>query len=118
MTDRNLLATHRTWEDWLAIALAVSIALAPWIVDQSAVGAVVVNAAVAGLVILLLAELDLVATRRWAEFGQLAVGAWVAVSPAVLGYGGALGVWHVAAGVLVMLLAALELWQTRGSQKP
>ncbi len=112
MTERKLLSTHRTWQDWLGIVLALSIALAPWILDETAHRAAVVNAAVAGLVILLMAEIDLVSTRRWAEYALLAAGAWIAISPAVLGYGGALRVWHAAAGVLVMLLAALELWQT------
>lgn len=113
MTDRKLLSTHRTWEDWLGIALALSIAMAPWILDETSHRASIVNAAVAGLVILLLAEIDLVSTRRWAEYVQLAAGAWVAASPAVLGYGGSLRAWHVAAGVLVAALAVLELWQTR-----
>lgn len=117
MASSKMFDTHRTWEDWLCIALGLAIALAPWIVDESAIRPVVINAAVAGFVVLLLAELDLVSSRAWAEVAQLAAGAWVAVSPVVFGYsaGGSLRVWHVVAGVFVMLLAALELWQRRAN---
>lgn len=115
MADPETLATRRTLEDWVSLALGVAIALAPWIVDETSSRTVVVHAAIAGLAVMLLAELDLVSFRRWAGRAQLAVGAWVAVSPLILGYAasGALRVWHVVAGTAVVLLAAFELWQSR-----
>ncbi|MEQ1710700.1 MAG: SPW repeat protein [Hyphomicrobium sp.] len=117
MAGSKMFGTHRTWEDWLGIALGLTIALAPWIIDETANRPAVVNAAIAGFVVLMLAELDLVSSRRWAEVAQFAAGAWVAVSPVVFGYGagGALRVWHIVAGLLVMLIAALELWQRRAN---
>lgn len=115
MAGSNMLGTHRTWEDWLSLALGIAIMLAPWIVGETGSRTVVANAALAGLAVMLLAELDLVAFRRWVEVAQLAVGGWVAASPTLLGYGsgGSLRTWHLVAGVLVVLLAVLELWQAR-----
>ena len=119
MSNRNLLRPHRAWEDWLGIGLGLTIMLAPWVVSETSNQAAVVNAAVAGLAVLLLAELDLVKIRRWAEVGQLACGIWVATSPLIFGYSGTgmLRVWHIVAGLLVVILAALELWQQGKAEK-
>lgn len=109
------LKKKRTWEDWLGLALGIVIVLAPWILDETAGSRTVLNATVAGLAVMLLAELDLVSSRRWVEFLQLAVGGWVVLAALGLGYSGsgALRGWHAVAGLLVMVLAAMELWQAR-----
>jgi hypothetical protein len=114
MADGKDLRSHRAWEDWLGIALGVLVMLSPWLVNEISHGTALTNAAIAGLVILMLAELDLVAVRRWAEVGLLACGAWVAASPFVLGYGGQLRPLQVVVGGLVALLGAFELWQRQG----
>ena len=119
MSNWNFLRSHRSWEDWLSIGLGIVAMLAPWIVNEISNQAAVVNAAVAGIVILLLAELDLVKFRRWAEVGQIVCGMWVATSPFVFGYGeiGELRVWHIVTGLLVTFLGALELWQQSKERK-
>ena len=119
MSNRNRLRRHRAWEDWLGIGLGLVIMLAPWVVSEISNQAAVVNAALAGLAVLMLAELDLVKVRRWAEVGQLACGIWVAASPFIFGYGeaGMLRAWHIVAGLLVVLIAAMELWQQSKAEK-
>ena len=119
MSNWNFLRSHRAWEDWLSIGLGLAIILAPWVVNETSNQAAVVNAAVAGVAVLLLAELDLVKFRRWAEVGQLACGMWVATSPFIFGYSGTgmLRVWHIVAGLLVVFLGALELWQQSKAEK-
>lgn len=118
MSNWNFLRSHRSWEDWLAIAAGLVIILSPWIVRETSNQAAVVNAALAGIAVLLFAELDLVKFRRWAEVGQIVCGLWVAASPFIFGYsgGGELHVWHIAAGLLVAFLGALELWQQSNVQ--
>lgn len=118
MANWTFRESDRTWADWLAIALGIAIVLAPWVTLQTGNRAIVLNAAIAGLAVMMLAELDLVATRRWAEASQLILGAWVAASPITFGYsaGGPLRFWHYSAGALVAALGAIELWQ-RVSQK-
>jgi hypothetical protein len=51
--------------------------------------------------------------QRWEEICQLVLGLWLIASPYVLGYSaaGSLRFWHSTLGGLVILLAALELWQ-------
>jgi len=119
MSNRNFLRSHRSWEDWLSIGASLVIMLAPWIVKETSNQAAVANAALAGIAILLLAELDLVKFSRWAEVGQIVCGIWVAASPFVFGYSGIgeLHVWHIAAGLLVVFLGALELWQQSSEEK-
>ena len=113
MTAWKFPRSHRTWEDWLGIGLGLMIMFAPWAANETSNQPIVVNAAVAGLAVLFLAELDLMRFRRWTEVGQLICGLWVVASPFILGYAasGLLRVWHIVTGLLVAGLSALELWQ-------
>ena len=113
MANWKLRSTHRAWEDWLGIILGIVIVLAPWISEETSNTPAVLNAAVAGFIIMMLAELDLVAFRRWVEAGQVACGLWVAASSWIFGYddSGTLRFWHLIAGLLVALLGLLKLWQ-------
>ncbi len=119
MSNWNFLRSHRSWEDWLSIGLGLVIMLAPWIVNEISNQAAVVNAAVAGIVIVLLAELDLVKFRRWAEVSQIVCGIWVVASPFIYGYSGIgeLHVWHIVTGLLVVFLGVLEVWQQSNAGK-
>jgi len=113
MADWNLRSTRREWDDWLGIFLGILIALAPWIVEEDGNSSVVANAAVAGILIMVLAEADLVKFRRWIEVCQLALGVWVAASPFIFDYGasGSLRLIHMIAGVAIAALSLLELRQ-------
>ena len=119
----RLFVTHRTWEDWFGMALGVLIGLSPWLADYGladygladhAVGrAAAWNAVLVGLLVFLVAELEYVVLRRWEESCQLLLGLWLVISPYMFGYfeAGALRFWHSTLGGLLILLAALELWQ-------
>lgn len=105
---------RRAWGDWLVMAFGLAIALAPWVTRQTDSQAVVMNAALAGLAVMMLAELDLVHQRRWVVMGQIALGAWIVIAPFALDYagGGALRLWHIASGLGVVLMSCLELGQS------
>lgn len=119
----RLFVTHRTWEDWFGMALGVLIGLSPWLADYGladygladhAVGrAAAWNAVLVGLLVFFIAELEYVVLRRWEESCQLLLGLWLVISPYIFGYfeAGALRFWHSTLGGLLILLAALELWQ-------
>lgn len=113
MADWKLRTSQRTWEDWLGIFLGIVIALAPWVTEETRNEPAVVNAAVVGFAVMMLAELDLVSFRRWVEVAQLVCGLWIASSSLIFGYSGegALRFWHLIAGLLVALLGVLELRQ-------
>lgn len=109
----RLFTTHRNWEDWFGMLLGLLIALSPWAARDEVGHAAVWNAALIGVAVFFLAELEYVALTRWEETGQLLLGLWLVLSPYVFGYfnTGTLRFWHSTLGGLVILLAALELWQ-------
>jgi hypothetical protein len=109
----NFLRTHRTWEDWAGIALSILIILSPWMARQSADPGVVLVTALLGLMLLTLAQYELVQAHRSVEMVELALGVAVMALPFLLGYNGTgkLNIWHFVLGGLVSSLAILELWQ-------
>lgn len=109
----RLFTIHRSWEDWFGMVLGLLIALSPWAAGDPVSHAAVWNAALVGVLAFFLAELEYVALRRWEETGQILLGLWLVMSPYIFGYfnAGTLRFWHSTLGGLVILLAALELWQ-------
>jgi hypothetical protein len=113
MAEWNLRSTRRGWDDWFGIFLGILIALAPWIVEEVSNSPAVANAAIAGLIVMVLAEADLVNFRRWIEVCQLVFGVWVAASPFIFNYAasGTLRILHIIAGIAVAALSIFELRQ-------
>ena len=113
MASLNLRTSRREWNDWAGIIFGIAIVLAPWIVEEVSNSPAVINAAIAGLIIMVLAEADLVNFRRWLEVCQFAGGIWVAVSPFIFGYGGSgsLRFWHIITGLAVAGVSIFELRQ-------
>lgn len=113
MNMKDLLKTHRTWEDSAAMFCGLVIGLAPWLTRETTDTFVVLNSAACGLAVLMLAQLELVHFRRWEEFALLACGVWAFVSPFALDYAqvGQLRVWNWSVGGLVVGLALLEIRQ-------
>ena len=105
------LREHRTWEDWAGIVLGIVIGLSPWFSDAAASQIIMLNAIAIGLLVLALSAFEFVSLRRWEEVAAFACGLWLIASPFALGYAGALATWHFVLGGLVVVLAALELWQ-------
>jgi putative copper export protein len=130
MARTDFLRSHRTWEDYVGVFLAVLIAMSPLIVGEATnhvphnsfleylIGkptdhAVMLNATVVGSLVLLLASLELVHLNRSEEAIEFLCGGWLIASPFVFGYAGAgeLRWWHFSLGALVAILALFELWQ-------
>ena len=86
MAWSETLKSHHTWADYLGVALAIVIGLSPWFREDSLPSAAYINAAVVGFALLLLAQFELIANRRWEELAQLAFGIWMVASPFVFGY--------------------------------
>ena len=113
MVRTGFLGAHRTWEDWAGICLGIAIGLSPWFAGQMQDQAIVLNAIIVGLLVLVLAAFEFVSLRRGEEVAEFVCGVWLMASPFILGYAGfnQLAAWHVALGALVALLAVLEVWQ-------
>ncbi len=113
MAGIRLFNVHRTWEDWVGMVLGVLVGLSPWLAGEQDHQVVMWNAVLVGALVLALAVLELGGLQRWEEAGEIACGLWLAASPFTFGYAeaGALRYWHFVLGAVVVLLAALELWQ-------
>jgi hypothetical protein len=112
MAGIRFFNVHRSWEDWLGMALGLLIGLSPWIAGRPEGELPMLNAIAVGAAVLLLAETELVDLHRWEESLALLCGLWLIASPFAFGYGEAeLATWHFALGGIVVLLAAVELWQ-------
>jgi len=111
------LSAHRQWEDWLSMALGVMVIASPWAARQGLGSQVVVlNAVIVGLLVGVVAALELGAFRAWEEWLELAAGLYLVIAPWLLGYSHlrTLTAMHVVLGCLIGALAILELWQDRG----
>jgi hypothetical protein len=91
------------------LILGAILFFSPWIFGFDA-GKASENAYVAGIVIAVLAIAALAAFAVWEEWLNLIVGLWTLVSPWVLGFQGTALKVHVAIGIAVAVLAAIELW--------
>ena len=92
------------------LILGAILLFSPWIFGFDA-GKVTQNAAITGIVIAVLAIAALAAYAVWEEWLNLIVGLWALVSPWVLGFQGTTAMKvHVTIGILVAVLAAIELW--------
>lgn len=112
-TDKGWFTEHRGWEDIVSAACGVLIVLSPALATEEAGAAVIISAGLAGVMITMLAMLELMEHQRWEELAELACGLWVMLSPLLLDYGGLLRLSHYLLGAVVAVLALLELWQDR-----
>jgi SPW repeat len=107
------MKTHKSWEDWVILGLGAALIVSPAFDPSALTPMVITNAIVAGFLIISLAVSELSLMERWEECVNLALGSWMIVAPAALGYlgSGKLWLWHMAIGAAVAALALLELWQ-------
>jgi heme/copper-type cytochrome/quinol oxidase subunit 3 len=102
--------TNARYCDVANLVLGAILFFSPWIFTFAA-GAQSQNAFVTGLAIVVLAIAALAAFAVWEEWLNLIAGLWSVVSPWVLGFQGTTAMTvHVVIGILVAVLAAIELW--------
>jgi hypothetical protein len=112
MSNTQPSGSARRWEDLASIVLGI-VAAAAAVFLHPAIDAILINALIAGLVIVALAVLEITVPPRWEEPFEMLAGIWLIVSPFWLGYGDPLRITHIVIGVLVVILGAVELWQDR-----
>jgi formate hydrogenlyase subunit 3/multisubunit Na+/H+ antiporter MnhD subunit len=93
------------------LILGAFLFVSPWIFNFDA-GKMSQNATIAGIIIVILAIAALAAFAVWEEWLNLIVGLWTLVSPWVLAFQAnrTATTVHVIVGVVVAILAAVELW--------
>jgi hypothetical protein len=107
----------KQWEDWCDWLLGIWLLLSPWALVFHYEPAALRNAVIVGFLVVLAEAVTLTVFRPWEEWVNVALGAWLVVSPWVL------HVAHPAAtanfivtGALIAGLALYEVWQV--SRKP
>jgi hypothetical protein len=92
------------------LILGAILFFSPWIFAFPA-GSQSPNAFASGIVIVVLSIAALAAYAVWEEWVNLVVGIWVLISPWLLGFQATTAMTvHVIIGILVAVLAAIELW--------
>lgn len=103
----NAMATKR-WQDVVILLLGAWLFFSPFIMGYTATVAAS-NALIIGVVVVLFAIIALNDTRVWEEWVNLVLGAWLVISPFVLGYSQMeAATWnHIIVGLLI---AADAVW--------
>src|SRR5262249_24295983 len=110
---RNMTRNREeTTIDVINVIVGICLALAPFVLGFTAEAAAAWNAWIVGAAIALIAIGALVSFAEWEEWANLFLGVWAVIAPWALGFtaiGHATTV-HVVAGLIVAVLAALDLW--------
>lgn len=106
----NWNETHQVWEDLSSAVIGGLVLISPLYLAVGAEigGAVIICTGTAGFLIAMLGLLEWVRRERWQILLELLAGAWVAVSPFILQYGGNLRTWHLVLGGAVMTIALFK----------
>lgn len=101
--------------DLVNVALGLCLVFAPWALGFTSEMAATRNAWIVGAAIALIALGALFAFREWEEWVNLALGVWAILAPWLLGFATVAAALyaHVIIGLIVGVLAALDLWMIR-----
>jgi hypothetical protein len=97
------------WQDIANLVLGLWLALSPWALGFITENSATWNAQIVGLAIAVLALAALWAFQKWYEWANAALGAWLIVSPDILGFVTLqAAMWNQA--IVGILVAALAFW--------
>jgi len=74
------------WKDGGNLVLGLWLAVSPWVLSYAHEAVPAWNAHIIGIVIAAAAVSALVAFQKWEEWANAALGAWLIVSPLILGF--------------------------------
>ena len=102
----------KQWEDMVGAALGLWLLASPYVLDYGGMTAAQ-NAVVIGFLLIAAEFVILSFFRVWEEWINVVLGAWLVVSPWVLGTALVATVNFLIVGVLVLALALYEIWDER-----
>jgi SPW repeat len=104
----------KQWQDWCNWLLGIWLCISPWALQFGLDPIATRTTVIAGLLIILAELVTLSVFRVWEEWINVILGAWLVISPWVVGIDVPAAKTNlVAVGFLVMALALYELWQAR-----
>ncbi len=102
----------KQWEDWCDWALGIWLLLSPWVLLFEDDPIATRNAVIVGVLVVLTEVVTLSYFRVWEEWINVALGAWLAASPWMLGTGHPVATANfVIVGTLIAALALYEVWE-------
>ena len=115
MPARAQVSLPKQWEDWASWAFGIWLCISPWALQFDLESVPTRNAVIVGCLIILAEVVTLSVFRRWEEWINVALGAWLVISPWVLGIVSRAATTNfVVIGVLVIALAAYEMRSVEG----
>uniref|UniRef100_A0ABX1PFB1 SPW repeat-containing integral membrane domain-containing protein n=2 Tax=Aromatoleum anaerobium TaxID=182180 RepID=A0ABX1PFB1_9RHOO len=97
------------WQDPANLVLGLWMVVSPWALAYQAETNAVWSAVIAGALVAALALFELFQVKAWEEWGNMALGLWMVISPWVLGFATSAGaMWN--AVIVGLAVAALALW--------
>ena len=105
----------KRWQDWVMLAFGIWLFFSPYFLDYLSVsGPAAWNSYIFGIVLVVMAGFALADRRIWEEWVNVVVGAWLFISPFIVGfYGDNAATWnHMILGVLVVIDAIWAIAQS------
>lgn len=97
------------WQDVVNALLGVWLAVSPWLVSYQEIPSPTANAVLVGVALVCAAVGAAIVPRAWEEWIECALGAWLVISPWIIGFG-----MHRAAMLTAVItgavIVALALW--------
>jgi hypothetical protein len=107
-------APPKQWEDWVNLVLGIWLCASPWVMQFSDVTTATQNVVVVGFVLILTEIVTLSAFHVWEEWVTVVLGAWLVISPWVLGVATLVPMANfIIVGLVVLALALYEIWDVR-----
>ena len=100
------------WQDWGNLVLGLWILASPWLLQITPENPLVtLNLYLVGAAVAALAAIAILAFQAWEEWTNVALGAWLFVSPWALGFStSTVLMWNaVIAGALIVVLAGMAI---------
>lgn len=116
--DRRTMAARswegRRWQDWSNMVFGLLLAVSPWLLGFTGLEGATLNAVIIGGLICALSALALTLLDRWEAYISGLLGIWAMLSPWLLGFTdyNAAMLAHLGLGALVVVVAAIEIWQS------
>ena len=101
--------TVKHWQDPVNLVLGLWMVISPWILAHQGEAGPTWNAVTVGVLIAALALFELFKVKAWEEWTSMALGAWLVISPWVVGFS-TLGAAMWNAVIVGLAVALLALW--------
>lgn len=110
--EKSIFPPPKHWEDWVGFVLSVWLFVSPWVVHYRETTAAQ-NAFLVGFLLFVTEVIALSAFLVWEEWFSVILGAWLVISPWVLGAAFVPTVNFVIVGLLVLALAVCVIRDER-----